>query len=66
MDIHIGDTLELRKPHPCGGKTFKVLRIGMDFKVECVKCGRIIMTPRVKLEKSIKKIIRENAKGDND
>ncbi|HIZ55179.1 MAG TPA: DUF951 domain-containing protein [Firmicutes bacterium] len=59
MDIQVGDRLELKKPHPCGEKLFLVLRTGMDIKVRCMKCGREVMTPRSKIEKKIKKIIRE-------
>lgn len=59
MDVRVGDILEMKKPHPCGEKRFLVLRIGMDFKIECCKCGHQIMLPRSKAEKNIKKIIRE-------
>lgn len=59
MDIRLNDILEMKKEHPCGGKRFTVLRAGMDFRIRCEKCGREVMVPRVKLEKNIKKIIRE-------
>ena len=59
MDVHIGDILEMKKPHPCGGKQFLVLRIGMDFRVRCLGCSHEVMLPRVKCEKNIRKIIRE-------
>ena len=39
MDIRVGDTLEMKKAHPCKGKDsdkFLVLRIGMDFA--CAAC----------------------------
>ena len=58
MDVRVGDTLEMKKPHPCGGRLFRVLRVGMDFKIRCEGCGHEVMTPRVKCEKNIKKIIR--------
>lgn len=61
MDVRVGDVLELKKPHPCGNKSFNVLRVGMDFKIECTRCGRQVMVPRSKIEKSIKKIIRNEA-----
>ncbi|MGN0539452.1 MAG: DUF951 domain-containing protein [Candidatus Fimenecus sp.] len=61
MDIRLNDILEMKKEHPCGGKRFTVLRAGMDFRIRCEKCGREVMVPRVKLEKNIKKIIREGA-----
>lgn len=57
MNIKVGDTLQMKKKHPCGADTFSVLRIGMDFKIRCTGCGREIMTPRVRVEKNIKKVL---------
>ena len=51
----VGDRVEFKKTHPCGGKTWKILRIGMDFKAKCENCERIIMLSRNKFEKSVKK-----------
>ncbi len=48
-----------KKPHPCGASEFAVLRVGMDFRIRCVKCGREVMVARSKIEKNIKKIVRE-------
>jgi hypothetical protein len=59
MDVRVGDVLRMKKPHPCGEHHFLVLRIGMDFRIRCVKCGREVMLPRSKVEKNIKEIIRE-------
>ena len=56
MDLKIGDRIELKKPHPCGCRTFELLRVGMDFKIRCEGCGREVMVPRKKAEKSIKKV----------
>ena len=55
--LSVGDTLELKKPHPCGGKTFKILRVGADVRILCTTCGHDMTLERIKLEKSIKKII---------
>lgn len=59
MDVRIGDVLLMKKTHPCGENKFKVTRIGMDFKIKCIKCEHEIMLPRQKCEKNIKKIIRD-------
>ena len=59
MELCAGDRLEMKKPHPCGGRVFAVLRVGMDFRLRCETCGREIMLPRSKAEKNIKKIIVE-------
>ena len=59
MDVRLGDILLMKKKHPCGADSFLVLRIGADFRIRCEGCGREIMNERVKVEKNIKKIIRE-------
>lgn len=59
MDVQINDVLQMKKNHPCGENRFLVLRIGADFKLRCLKCGRELMAPRSKIEKSIKKILRD-------
>ena len=62
MDIHVGDVLEMKKPHPCGSRQWLVLRVGMDFRLRCAGCGHELMIPRSKAEKAVKKIIpREEA-----
>ena len=58
MDVRVGDKLIMKKNHPCGSNEFSVLRIGMDFRIRCVKCGREVMVPRSKVEKNIRKIFR--------
>ena len=59
MDVRIGDILEMKKAHPCGERRWAVLRVGMDFKLRCLGCGREVMLPRSRCEKNIKKIVRE-------
>lgn len=59
MDIRVGDTLRLKKPHPCGSDTCLVLRVGMDFRLRCQGCGHEWLTPRAKVEKSIREVRRE-------
>jgi len=61
MDIQLNDILELKKTHPCGGKQWLVLRVGMDFKLRCTTCQHEVMVPRLKIEKNIKKVIRNEA-----
>lgn len=58
LNVKIGDILEMKKPHPCKGKNFLVLRSGMDFKLRCITCNHDFMSKRSKIEKNIKKIIR--------
>ena len=59
MDIQVGDTLTMKKPHPCGSQEWLVLRVGMDFKLRCQGCGHEVMLPRSKAEKNIRKVFRD-------
>ena len=54
----MNDELMMKKPHPCGNNRFFVLRVGMDFKIRCIQCGREVMVPRKKVEHNIKEVIR--------
>ncbi len=59
MDIRLNDILVMKKAHPCGDKQWKVLRVGADFRLKCLGCGHEIMVPRLKAEKNIRNVIRE-------
>ena len=56
MNIQIGDTLTLKKQHPCGSARWRVTRVGADFKLVCLGCGHELMLPRSRVERNIKKI----------
>lgn len=56
VNIHVGDKLTMKKEHPCGSKSFLVLRTGMDIRIRCTGCGREVMVPRSKLERSIRSV----------
>ena len=61
MDIRVGDTLVLKKPHPCGGKEWEVLRVGADFRLRCRVCGREVMRPRTDVERAVRRVLRDGA-----
>jgi len=62
MDFQIGDIVHMKKSHPCGNHEWEILRVGMDFRIRCIKCKHLVMLPRVKFEKMVKKIV--NSKGE--
>ena len=57
IKLAVGDTVKLKKQHPCGNDIFKLLRVGSDVRIKCTQCGRDLEMDRVKLEKAIKKIL---------
>lgn len=58
MKYYVGDIVKMRKVHPCGGTDWEVLRVGMDFRIKCLKCGRVVMLPRPKFEKAVKTVVK--------
>jgi len=54
----IYDIVEMKKGHPCGTNEWEIIRVGADIKIKCCKCERLVMLPRSKFEKDIKKILK--------
>ena len=61
MDFQVGQMIKMKKPHPCGGNEWKILRVGMDFRIQCVKCGRDVMVPRKLVEKNFRGFLEPSA-----
>ena len=61
--LAVGDTVQMRKKHPCGSELFTVLRVGSDVRIRCLGCQRDLPLERVKLEKTLRKVI-PGGKGD--
>jgi hypothetical protein len=59
VNLAKGDLLRLKKSHPCGGDRFAVLRVGMDIRLRCERCGHEMLLPRGKVEKAIKQVVSQ-------
>ena len=55
-DFHIGDTVKMRKVHPCGGYEWKIFRLGADIGLECLTCQRRVLLSRRELTHKLKTI----------
>ena len=53
----VGDVIEMRKPHPCGGTEWQIVRIGADIGLRCLTCNHRVLVPRSKIEKRIKTVV---------
>lgn len=47
-----GETVTLKKKHPCGSTEWTVAAAGSDIKLKCLGCGRIMTLTRENLEKA--------------
>ncbi len=57
LDINLGDKVQLRKPHPCGGYEWEVVRLGADIGLVCLTCHHRVLLTRRELSRRIKKVI---------
>jgi len=39
----VGQIVELKKGHPCGANSWRIIRMGMDFRLKCTNCGRSVL-----------------------
>ena len=62
MQYILGDIVKLKKGHACGANNWKVLRTGVDFKLQCLECDRVIWVKRTEFNKNVRKILDENGK----
>lgn len=57
LDIKLGDVVQMRKQHPCGGDTWRVVRLGAEIGIRCLTCDRKVLLPRSTFERRVKKFL---------
>src|SRR5512135_2550509 len=57
-DIRIDDVVTMRKPHPCGGYEWRVVRLGTDIGIRCLTCGRKALMPRSQFARRVKAMMQ--------
>ena len=58
VDFQVGDIVRLRKPHPCGGYDWEVVRLGADIGLKCQTCQHRVLLTRRELEKRLKTFVQ--------
>ena len=58
VPFFIDDVVRLRKPHPCGGFDWTVVRLGADIGLVCTTCGRRVLLPRREVERRLKAFVQ--------
>ena len=56
MELNLGERVQLRKAHPCGGAYWTIIRTGADIKLKCERCGHIVMMSREAFVRAVKSI----------
>ena len=56
MNYELDSIITLKKPHPCGGVQWKIVRIGADIKLQCLTCGKYVNLMREELKRRVKNV----------
>lgn len=56
---HVGQIVKMKKGHPCGTNCWRIIRIGMDYRIKCLHCGRSVLLSRPHFERRVKIILNE-------
>ncbi|MGM0651605.1 MAG: DUF951 domain-containing protein [Bacillota bacterium] len=57
IHYRVGQQVTMKKGHPCGANCWRIIRIGMDFRIKCEKCGRSVLIPRSRFERRVKNVL---------
>ena len=60
IPYEVGDIVTLKKGHPCGSSHWEILRVGADFRLKCLGCGRQVMISRKLVEKNTRGIEKKS------
>lgn len=63
LDVRLGDVFRLRKPHPCGSFEWKVVRLGADIGIRCVRCHHRVLLPRPEFERRVRTLVARDDGG---
>lgn len=57
MMFTLGTVITTKKSHPCGGSRWEVVRVGADYKIRCLTCGRVVMLSPDELKKRVRSAV---------
>ena len=62
VQFQVGQVVQLKKGHPCGSNRWRIIRVGMDFRIKCIYCGRSVLIPRSRFERQVKQVLADEDK----
>jgi len=57
LPLYLDDVVALRKRHPCGGATWRIVRLGADIGLRCATCDHRVLLPRAEVERDITRFV---------
>ena len=66
IELFLDDVVQMRKPHPCGGDTWRIVRLGAEIGIRCLTCDRKVLLPRAEFERRIKRFVSRGSEAPAD
>ena len=57
LKYSVGEIVKLKKPHACGANEWEILSTGIDIKLKCNECGKLINLPRLEFERRLRRVL---------
>lgn len=57
IPLYLDDVVSLRKKHPCGGDTWRIVRLGADIGLRCLTCDHRVLVERRSVERDITRFV---------
>lgn len=62
MKYKLNDLVMMKKNHACGTNLWRITRVGIDIKINCINCNHEIMMDRLEFERKLRRIVNEKDK----
>lgn len=56
LNYQKGDIITLKKPHACGTNEWEIFQTGIDIKLKCQSCDRLVILPRREFERRVRRV----------
>ncbi len=56
IDFILDDIVQMKKKHPCGTNSWKIIRLGADIRIKCMGCKHSVLIPKRDFLKKVKSI----------
>jgi hypothetical protein len=63
LELRLDDVVRLRKPHPCGSYDWRVVRLGADIGLKCLRCEHRVLLPVATVERRARTVVRAEPPG---
>ncbi|TDY42395.1 hypothetical protein C7445_11526 [Alicyclobacillus sacchari] len=66
ISFGLNDIVKMKKPHACGENMWQIIRLGMDIRIKCQRCGHSVLIPRARFERLVRSVIKKGEEANDE